>query len=316
MTAFTASNAGDNFFDAYTGGSVNATLDTYAISADSRLIVRTDTYCCPNHTVAFGSLDTVTFTGVGGTLRFDPTYVRVIAYTGGSGNSPAYGTTITAPNGTTGVFLGAWTTWQTEPIVAGVAIGATGYIKLGGVSVPGNFDAGALTGITATCSGPDVQGWIEIRGPDTATITVPRIGAIESVEAWFELGTTNGARGQIIPCPTTATVANVWPGVWIETAAGSGGSTPSEIWSYSNRSLTSNPAYNGPSVAQIRAEMDSNSVKLAQIKALIESMDIPTTAENAAAVWSTPIVTQTDKTTIGGYIRKTLLSIPAFLGLK
>lgn len=222
MTAFTASNAGDNFFDAYTGGSVNATLDTYAISAASRLIVRTDTYCCPNHTVAFGSLDTVTFTGVGGTLRFDPTYVRVIAYTGGSGNSPAYGTTITAPNGTTGVFLGAWTTWQTEPIVAAAAIGATGYIKLGGVSVPGNFNAGALTGITATCSGPDVQGWIEIRGPDIGTITVPRIGSVESVEAWFELGSTNGARGQIIPCPTTATVANVWPGVWIESAAGSG----------------------------------------------------------------------------------------------
>lgn len=128
MTAFTASSGGDHYFDAYTGGSVVATLDTYAISKGSRLVVRTDTYCCPNHTTAFGSLDTVTFTGTGGTLRFDPTYVRVIAYTGGSGNSPAYGTTITAANGTTGVFLGAWTNWLSEPIVAGAAIGATGYI--------------------------------------------------------------------------------------------------------------------------------------------------------------------------------------------
>lgn len=221
MTAFTATT-GDNYFDAYTGGSVNATLDTYTISGGARLIVRTDSYSCPNHTTAFGSLDTVSFTGLGGTLRFDPTYVRVIAYTGGSGNSPAYGTTITAANGTTGVFLGAWTNWLSEPIVAGAAIGATGYIKLGGVSTPGNFNAGALTGITATCSGADVQGWIEVRGETTATITIPRIGKMESVEAWYEIGTTNGTAGQVIACPTCATNASTFPAVWIETAAGSG----------------------------------------------------------------------------------------------
>lgn len=220
MTAFVANNGAVNYFDGYTGGSTNATLDSYAISAGSTLTVRTDTYCCPNHTTAFGSLDTVTFTGQGGTLKFDPTYVRVIAYTGGSGNSPAYGAAI-SQGGVSGVFLGAWTNWLSEPIVAGAAIGATGYIKIGGVT-GGNFAAGALTGITATCSGADVQGWIECRGADTAQITVPRVGKVESVEAWFEIGTTNGARGQIIPCPTCATVASTFPGVWIETAAGSG----------------------------------------------------------------------------------------------
>jgi len=123
MTAFTATT-GDNYFDGYSGGSTNATLDSYAISGGARLIVRSDTYACPNHTAAFGSLDTVTFSGIGGTLRFDPTNVRVIAYTGGSGNAPAYGTTITANNGSTGVFLGAWTNWLSEPITPGSAIGA------------------------------------------------------------------------------------------------------------------------------------------------------------------------------------------------
>jgi len=220
MSAFTASNGAVNNFDAYTGGSVNATLDTYAISNQSTLLVRTDTYACANHSVAFGSLDTVTFSGTGGTLKFDPTYVRVVAYTGGSGNSPAYGAAI-SQGGVSGVFLGAWTNWLSEPIVAGAAIGATGYIKIGGVT-GGSFAAGALTGITATCSGPDVQGWIEVRGPDAGTITVPRIGKVESVEAWFELGTTTGTAGQIIPCPTCATNANTFPGVWIETSAGSG----------------------------------------------------------------------------------------------
>lgn len=220
MTAYVISSGGLNYFDAQTAPSLVAALDTYAISNQSTLVVRTDTYACANHSVAGGSLDTVTFSGTGGELRFDPTYVRVVAYTAGSGNSPAYGAAI-SQGGVSGVFLGAWTNWLSEPIVAGAAIGATGFIKIGGVT-GGSFAAGALTGITATCSGADVQGWIEVRGPDAATITVPRIGKVTSTEAWFELGTTNGARGQIIPCPTTATVAGVWPGVWIETAAGSG----------------------------------------------------------------------------------------------
>lgn len=220
MTAFTASNGTLNYFDGYSGGSTNATLDTYAISNGSTLVVRTDTYACASHSTAFGSLDTVTFTGTGGTLRFDPTYVRVIAYTGGSGNSPAYGAAI-SQGGVSGVFLGAWTSWLSEPIAAGAAIGATGFIKIGGVT-GGSFAAGALTGITATCSGADVQGWIEVRGDTVATITIPRIGKMESVEAWFELGTTNGTRGQVIPCPTCATNASTFPAVWIETSAGSG----------------------------------------------------------------------------------------------
>ena len=220
MAAYTHSSGGTVYFDGLAAGSVNATLDTHAISNNTTFVVRTDTYACANHTIAGGSLDTISWSGTGGTMRFDPTYVRVIAYTGGSGNSPAYGAAI-SQGGVSGVFLGAWTTWQSDPIVAGAAIGATGYIKIGGVT-GGAFAAGALTGITATCSGADVQGWIEIKAPDTATITMSNISKVESVEAWFELGTTNGARNQIIPCPTTATVAGVFPGVWIETAAGSG----------------------------------------------------------------------------------------------
>lgn len=220
MTAYTHSAGGNVYFDGLAAGSANATLDTHAISNQTALVVRTDTYACANHTIAGGSLDTVTFSGTGGELRFDPTYVRVIAYTGGSGNSPAYGAAI-SQGGVSGVFLGCWTNWLSDPIVAGAAIGATGYMKIGG-KTGGDFAAGALTGITATCSGPDVQGWIEVKGPDTATITVPRIGKVTSTEAWFEIGTTNGARGQIIACPTTVTAAGVWPGVWIESAAGSG----------------------------------------------------------------------------------------------
>jgi hypothetical protein len=222
VTAFTCNSGTTEYWDAKSGGSVNATLDSYAISANTTLVIRSDSNACANHSVAFGSVDTVTWSGTGGTLKFDATNVRVIAYTGGSGNSPAFGTTITANNGTTGVFLGAWTTWVSEGIVPGSAIGAAGFIKLGQVSSPGSFNAGALTGITATCSGADVQGWIEIRGADAGTITMSNIAKVEAVEAWFEIGTTNATRGQVIPCPTCATNAGVFGGVWIETSAGSG----------------------------------------------------------------------------------------------
>lgn len=220
MTAFTINSGGDEYFDAKTGGSVNATLDTYTISAGSRLIVRTDTYACPNHGTTFGSLDTVSYSGIGGTLHFDPTYVRIIPYDTGTGNVPATGTTITQ-GGTTAILLGVWSGWQVDNTASGSAMPASGYIKVGGVT-GGSFTTGALSGISANATGADVQGWIEVRGADTATITVPRIGSVTSVEAWFELGTTNGTRGQVIPCPTTATNAGVFPAVWIETSAGSG----------------------------------------------------------------------------------------------
>jgi len=73
---------------------------------------------------------------------------------------------------------------------------------------------------------------------------------------------------------------------------------------------------NVPTVAEITANIDSSSIKLAQIKAILDSMDVPTAIETADAVWNKPVSTITDKTTIGGYISKVLLSLPKFLGLK
>ncbi len=219
MTAFAVNSGGTTEWDSLSGGSANATLDSYAISAGSTLRIACDSYQCANHSAAFGSLDTVTFTGTGGKLLIDGSQVRVVAYTGGTGTVPAIGASITQ-GGVSGALLGVWSGWLVEPTAAGAAMPATGFIKF--KSVAGAFAAGALTGIGATAAGADVTGWIEVRGADTATITVPRIGAFEVIGGWFELGTTNGTGGQTLACPTAATVAGVFPGVWIETAAGSG----------------------------------------------------------------------------------------------
>lgn len=220
MTAFVVNGGATTLWDSLAGGSVNATLDSYAISNNTTLKIDTDTYQCAGHSTAFGSVDTVTFSGTGGKLLVDPTGTKCFAYTGGSGNVPAIGATI-SQGGVSGTFLGVWATWLVEPTASGAAMPATGFIKVKNIT-GGAFAGGALTGITATASEAQRQSWIEIRGADTAAITVPRIGAFEVVEAWFELGTTNGTRGQVLACPTTATVAGVFGGCWIETSAGSG----------------------------------------------------------------------------------------------
>jgi hypothetical protein len=220
MTAFTINGGAVTNWDTLSGGSVNATLDTYTISNGTTLLIDTDSYQCANHSTAFGSLDIVSYIGVGGKLKIDGTSVRVIAFTAGSGTVPAVGTTITQ-GGVSSYFLGVWSGWGSEPLAAAAAMPATGFIKVK-AKTGGSYAAGALTGITATASGPDVVGWIEVRGAETAAITIPRIGAFEVVGDWFELGTTNGVRGQSFACPTTQVLAGVFPGVWIESAAGSG----------------------------------------------------------------------------------------------
>jgi hypothetical protein len=220
LTAFTINGGATTNFESLASPSVNATLDSYALSVDTTLLIDTDTYCCTNRLAASGSIDTVTFTGQGGRVLIDGRNVYHVAYTVGSGNVPAIGTTI-SQGGVTGYFLGVWAAWTGENTVSGSAMPAAGFIKFKTLA-GGNFAAGALTGITATCSGQQVRSWIEVRGADTALWTVPRIGAVEVQGDWLELGTTTGVAGQIVPFPTCATSAGTAPGVWIETAIGSG----------------------------------------------------------------------------------------------
>ncbi len=220
MAAFTVNAGGTVEWDSLSGGSVNATLDTYTISNATTLRVAVDSYQCAGHSAAFGSVDTVTFSGTGGNLLLDGRDVRVLPFDTGSGTVPAVGTSI-SQGGVSGPLLGIWANWLSEPLAAGAAMPASGYIKLKSVA-GGVFAAGALTGIAASASGPDVVGWIEVRGADTAQITVPRYALFNAQGAWFELGVTNGSRGQVFACPTAATNPGTITGLWIETAPASG----------------------------------------------------------------------------------------------
>jgi hypothetical protein len=66
----------------------------------------------------------------------------------------------------------------------------------------------------------------------------------------------------------------------------------------------------------VRTEMDSNSVKLAQIKAILDSMIIPSANDVSDAVWSAPINNHTTVGTFGHFIQKKILTLAKYIGLK
>lgn len=154
----------------------------------------------------------------GGQINIDATSVRWIAYTGGSGNVPAWNTSITN-NGATGKLIGVYASLTTASTATGAAMPASGFIKVKQVS--GSYAAGVLTGITATSSGADVAGWIEIVGDELATINANRLGSVNITGAWFTLGTTNGTSNQTLQAPNNGTLRHL-AGVYIETSVGSG----------------------------------------------------------------------------------------------
>lgn len=201
--------------------------DTYNISLGAILTIDTDTRYCTNHTVTTGNLGPVTIAaGSGGQLVIDGTKVRIIPFDSGTGNVPAIGTTI-SQGGVSAYLLGVWASFIVAPTAEGVAMPASGYIKVKNVT-GGNFAVGALTGIGANATGADVVGWLEIIGVEAGTCTVPRLGKFKVTGAWFTpvdtVGAeikTSGVANQTIQLP--ASLANTYyAGVWIETGVGTG----------------------------------------------------------------------------------------------
>lgn len=195
--------------------------DVYNING-GELIVDTDSRWCAGAPASMvGSLAAATISAtLGGLYKIDATKVRWMPYNTGSGNVPAIGTSITQ-GGVTGVFLGVWSSLTATPTAVGAAMPATGFIKFKEVT-GGAFAAGALSGIGASATGPDVVGWIEVVHDQAIAITVPRLGKFETRGDWFELGSTSGAANQLLQAPTNGSATAYVPGVWIETASGSG----------------------------------------------------------------------------------------------
>ena len=168
-----------------------------------------------------GSIGATTISStLGGGVLIDATDVRWMPYDTGSGTVPAIGTSITQ-GGVTGYLLGVWTGLNAAPTAVGAAMPATGFIKFREVT-GGPFSAGALTGIGASATGPDVTGWIEVVQDQSVANTVPRLGSFVTRGDWFYLDNTTGVAGQVIQVPTNGGGSGTHvPAVWIETAPGS-----------------------------------------------------------------------------------------------
>lgn len=198
--------------------SVKAGGDTYAINGSVLTIDQDTRYGTNNLTSSSMGGITISAT-LGGTLNIDGRYVRLIAYTGGSGVAPASNTTI-SKGGASGKLIGVWSSLTSAPTAAAAAMPATGFIKIKAWNSVA-YSSGALTGITATASGADVAGWIDIVGDEAGTLTVPRLGQWNVTGEWYLLGSSTGANTGTYQIPTSG-LTTYHPGVFVETSNDSG----------------------------------------------------------------------------------------------
>lgn len=195
---------------AKTGGDIyNVNGGTLVIDQDSRTGLNQTTSSTLGNITLSASL--------GGVVNIDGTSIWLIPYTGGSGTVPAFNTIIT--NGTgTGKLIGVHSALTAASTASGAAMPATGFIRVKQKS--GTYQAGALTGITATASDAGRIGWIEIVGDEASTITANRLGVFNITGAWYEVGTTNGTSNQTMQIPNNGLLRYV-AGVYIEKTVGS-----------------------------------------------------------------------------------------------
>lgn len=166
------------------------------------------------------TLGPVTVTATkGGKVNIDGRAVWMIPYSSGSGTVPAWNTTIT--NGTgTGKLIGVHASLTAASTATGAAMPATGFIRVKQKS--GSYQAGALSGITATADNAGRVGWIEIVGDantSAQTINANRLGEVNITGEWYVIGTTNGTANQTMQIPNNG-LQRYAAGVFIEQNSG------------------------------------------------------------------------------------------------
>lgn len=217
MATFTISTPTN--IDAISG---KAGADTYNVNGGVLTIDQDSRYGLNNTTSTIVGTVTPSAT-LGGSVNIDGRYVRLIPYNTGSGNVPAYNTTI-SKGGASGLLIGVYSALNVAPTAPGAAMPASGFIKIKQWNSVA-FSSGALTGISASATGADVVGWIEVVGTEGPTSwTFSRLNNPTTPITqgdWYELGTTDGNRATTYQIPTNG-VNQYHAGVWVETSAGSG----------------------------------------------------------------------------------------------
>lgn len=193
-----------------------AGADTYNVNGGTLTIDQNTLF--GHNTGTAGGLGNITISAsLGGTVEIDGRYVRAIPYDGGSGNVPAYNTTISG-GGASGKMIGVVATMQTAPTAPAAAMPATGFILVKQWNEVPYADNTALTGITATVNGTDVVAPIFIVGNEASSraITCVRLGKFRARGAWVDLGVTSGTSTTAYSYPTYGQSNLMLPGVWVE----------------------------------------------------------------------------------------------------
>lgn len=156
---------------------------------------------------------------LGGTIEFNSTLIRIIAYDTGTGTVPNLDTTI-SKGSASGKLLGVFSALNVVPTTAGSAMPASGYIKIRQWNSVA-YSTGTLTGISANATAADRAGWLEIAAADTLLCTVNRLNLFKVRGDWYEIGTTDGNRATTYQVPSNGELVYL-AGVWVETATSSG----------------------------------------------------------------------------------------------
>lgn len=213
MTAFVVTaNVNGDTLTPRTGG------DTLTINGGFVTIDEDTRYGVNANTSAVWAAITPSAT-LGGSIFFDARAIWLIPYTGGSGNVPAYNTTI-SKGGASGLLIGVYSALNVAPTTPGSAMPATGFIKVkqwNGTL----YGTGALTGITATAAAGETVGWIEVVGQEGSLCLLSSLnqqpsGAYDGSFAkgdWYTVGTTSGSRATSYQVPSNGSA--VWHGAFM-----------------------------------------------------------------------------------------------------
>lgn len=195
--------------------------DTYTINGGT-LVIDQDSRSGLNQS-ASAVLGSITISStLGGKVSVDASGVREIQFNSGGGVVPAFNTTI-SQGGASGLLCAVYSSLSSGPLNAGDVMPLTGYIKIKRWNSVA-FTSGALTGISATSTGADVQGWLEVVGQESLTVTVPRLGKFyvneNNTQLFYKIGTTNGSAGQVLQTPTFGGTNSYCAGVYIDNGSG------------------------------------------------------------------------------------------------
>jgi len=160
-----------------------------------------------------------TTSGKLGDVLIDGRKIRLIPFNNGSGTLPTLNSLVTQGSAS-GKLLGVWTALNAAPVTSG-AMPASGWIKIKQWNdVP--FASGALTlsGVTATATGPDIVGWIEIVGDANAQFSLTYGGVGSILGEWYEVGATTGDRTTAYQLPTSGSLLTIG-GVFVQSSEGS-----------------------------------------------------------------------------------------------